>query len=279
MAKKSNPYKHYNLPETYEEFCNRVLEELGAPIINIEITPKQLQNKITQAIQFYREYDLEGFAEFWWLHLVTEEDAKNGYLTIPMDVLDVMEILTPGSNILFSDATNGDFSSYSISSISSLEMAWNNPTYLWWNNYWNYYSTFSGNQSLFYYEVSMQYINSMKTLFNAKVEYMYRRRERKLYTLSKPITKGALFCLYGTKMIDPETDNSLWGSDFLLQYAVALTGQQWGINLQKFGNVPSAGGLTINGEHILQRYTEMKEKLEEIHKKEFREPPMPYFGN
>ncbi len=278
MARKSNPYKHYNLPQTYEEFCDTVLENLGAPVINIEITPKQMQNCISRGIQYYLEYDAEGFCECWWLHSVCEEDQKNGYLTIPMDVLDVMEILAPGSNILYSDATDGNISSYSISSISSVEMAWNNPTYLWWNNYWNYYSTFSGNQSLFYYEVSIQYINSMKTLFNAKVEYAYRRRERKLYPLSKPVKKGELFCLYGTKMLDPETDDSLWSSDFLLKYCTALCGQMWGINLSKFGNVPSAGGLTINGDAILSRYTELKKELEEEHRLRYEEPPMPFIG-
>ena len=281
MAKKSNPYKHYNRITTYEDFVDYCLRKLGAPVINIEVTPEQIFDRVSDAIQYYLEYDLESVVEIYWIHRCTKEDVENGYLTIPLEVLDVMEVLSSGANIIYSDATvgEGSFSSYSISSVSSVEMAWNNPTYLWWNNYWNYYSTFSGNQSLFYYEVSMQYINSMRTLFNAKIEYTYRRRQRKLWLMSKPYSEGTFICLYGTKILDPETDDCIWESDWLKNYAMCLIGIQWGINLSKFGNVPSAGGLTINGEAILSRYTEMKEKLEEQHKKEFQEPPMPFFCN
>lgn len=278
MAKKSNPYKHYNRITTYEEFVDYCLRALGAPVINIEITPEQCADRISEALQYYLEYDLESVVENFWIHKCTQEDVENGYLTIPMDVLDVMEVLSSGSSIVYSDSTDNLGIGNVLTNTSSIEMAWHNPTYLWWNNYWNYYGSYTGNQSLFYYEVSMQYISTLRAVFNAKVEFTYRRRQRKLWLLSKQYTEGSLICLYGTKILDPETDDCIWESDWLKKYATALLGVQWGVNLSKFSNVPSAGGLTINGEQILSRYTEMKEKLEEQHKAEFREPPMPYIA-
>ena len=149
----------------------------------------------------------------------------------------------------------------------------------WWNGYWyNGASMFSGNQSMFYYLISLQYISAMKQIFNTKIEYLYRRRQRKLWMYSKPLVEGELICFEGTQVIDPDTDDSIWDSDWLKAYATALVGIQWGTNLTKFSNIPSAGGLTINADGILARYQQEKMELEEKHRLQYEEPPLPIFG-
>ena len=268
----SDSYKHYNRITTYEDFVDYCLRSLGAPVINIELDPEQIQDRISDAIQFYTEYDLESVAECWWLHKVTAEDVTNGYLSIPLDVLDIFEVLTPSSGNTIS--SNSDTVNTSMYDFGFLE----NPQWQWFNNFWNYGTYFSGNYTLFYYEVSMQYLSLLKKILTAKVEFLYRRRQRKLWFYSKTLQEGQLFCLYGTKMLDPETDDTLWDSDFLKKYATALLGIQWGSNLSKYGNIPSAANITINADAILQRYQQEKQELEAQHKMEYREPPLPYFG-
>ena len=73
-------------------------------------------------------------------------------------------------------------------------------------------------------------------------------------------------------MIDPETEDSIWYSPFLKKYATACIGIQWGTNISKYGNVPSIGGVTLNGDAILSRYTQEKTALEEEHKLKYQEP-------
>ena len=277
MARKpaEKKYKHYNKLTCYEDFVDYCFRRLGSPVINIEITPEQAFDRISDALQYFLEYDLESVSETFFLHKIGAEDVKNGYLTIPMDVLDVMEVLTPGIGGALQTDANGhyDTSVYSFG-------CWENPTWNWFNNcYWSAGIGFAGSQSLFYYEVSMQYIQLLRTLLTAKTEFLYRRRQRKLWFLSKSYTEGEFVGLYVTKMLDPEKDDCIWESDFLKSYATCLLGLQWGQNLSKFGNVPSAGGLTINGDEIRQRYAEMKKELEEEHELKFREPPMPFFCN
>ena len=60
---------------------------------------------------------------------------------------------------------------------------------------------------------------------------------------------------------------------WLKKYATALVGVQWGTNLDKFSNVPTSGGATINADQIIQRYTEQKQKLEEEFMATSTEPP------
>lgn len=281
-------YIKYNKLECYEDFVDYCLKKLGAPVIDINVSPEQITDRVSDAIQYYLEYDLESVAECWWIHKVTAEDAANGYLTIPMDVLDVMEVLSTNSGDttqtggIMSDANNisGTINSFIYGDKGfgadsfMTTYSWN-----WWNGYWyNGASMFSGNQSMFYYVISMQYINAMRQIFTAKIEYLYRRRQRKLWLYSKELVEGDLICLYGTKMLDPETDDSLWDSDWLKAYATALIGIQWGTNLSKFGAVPSAANLTISGDAILARYQQEKAELEEKHRLQYEEPPMPFFG-
>lgn len=263
-------YKHYNKITCYEEFTDYCLRKLGAPVIDINLDPEQIQDRISDAIQYYIEYDLESVVDTYWVHKITADDVKNGYLTIPMDVLDVMEILSGSSG---TTTSNGTVSS------SNYDFGYmENPQWNWFNNYWNLGSQFMGNQNLFYYEISLQYLSMLSTLMTAKIEFVYRRRQRKLWFYSKPLVEGEFVCVHGTKILDPETDDCIWDSDWLKDYATALLGIQWGTNISKFGNIPTAGGLTVSGDAILQRYQQEKAELEERHKLEFREPPLPIFG-
>lgn len=277
-------YIKYNKIESYTEFTDYCLRKLGAPVIDINVSPEQIMDRISDAIQFYVEYDLESVCRGWWIHKVTAEDVANGYLTIPPDIIDVIEVL--------STSTPKDANNYGVVSDASTvntfiygDAGFGSDAYMttynwnWWNGYWyNGASMFSGNQSMFYYAIALQYIGAMKQMFNTKIEYLYRRRQRKLWFYSKTLSEGDLICFEGSQVIDPETDDSIWDSDWLKAYATCLIGLQWGTNLSKFGTVPSAGNLTISGDAILARYQQEKMELEEKHRTAFQEPPLPVFG-
>lgn len=151
--------------------------------------------------------------------------------------------------------------------------------YNWWNEYWNAgYAMYHGDANLFYFETAMEHLSLIKQLFCARTEFSYRNRERKIWLMSHPLRVGDIYCIYGVKQLDPETDDCIYDSDWLKQYATALIGIQWGVNISKFGSIPSAGGLTINADNILQRYMEEKIRLEEEHRKRYQEPPKPMVG-
>lgn len=285
MINDEEKYIHYNRITSYEEFVDYCLRALGAPVVDINLAPEQIFDRISEGLQYYLEYDLESVAECWWLHKVTAEDAANGYLKIPFEVLDVMEVMDWNGTAIAAYGTESDATNNSVSSFLYGDPGFAGDAYMssynyqWWNSYWMYgASNFSGSNTMFYYEVSMQYINLLRNMFSAKVEYLYRRRQRKLWLYSHNLVEGSLVALYGTKILDPETDDCIWDSDWLKKYCIALLGVQWGTNLTKFSSIPSAGNLTIDGAAILSRYQEEKSALEEKHRLEFEEPPMPFIG-
>lgn len=283
MSKKQE-YIKYNKLETYEDFQSYVIRRLGGGVIDINVSPEQVMDRVSDAIQFYIEYDLESVCKGWFIHKVTAEDVSNGYLTIPPDIIDVMEVLSTNSS---EDSQNSGIYSASdtVNTFIYGDAGFGSDAFMttynwnWWNGYWyNGASMFSGNQSMFYYSIALQYIGAMKQIFNSKIEYLYRRRQRKLWFYSKPLVEGDLICFEGSQVIDPNTDDSIWDSDWLKSYATALIGLQWGTNLSKFSGIPSAGNLTISGDGILARYQQEKMELEEKHRLQYQEPPLPVFG-
>lgn len=277
-----NEYIKYNRIESYEDFVDYCIRKLGGGVIDINVSPEQIMDRVSDAIQYYIEYDLESCAKGWFIHKVTEEDVKNGFLTIPLDIIDVMEVLSSTKPTetggVMSDSDSLSTFIYGDAGFAP-DAYMTSYTWNWWNGYWyNGASMFSGNQSMFYYLVALQYIQAMRQVFTEKIEFLYRRRQRKLWFYSKEISVGDLICFEGTQVIDPETDNSIWDSDWLKAYATALIGIQWGTNLSKFGGVPSAANLTISGDAILSRYQQEKTELEEKHRLQYEEPALPIFG-
>lgn len=244
---------NYNKITNYYDFVQYVLRALGAPVINVEVADEQIQDRITDALQLYIEEHYDSVQEFYWLYKITEEDVKNGYIQVTPEVLDITGIYTKTTS-----------SNYDI------DDRLDDPQYQFFQHYW---TMGAANTGLVYYEMTMQELSLIKLLLNAEVQFGWRSREHKIY-LYEQLKAGNTIMLRGNKMLDPETDDCIWDSYWLKRYAIALVGIQWGTNLDKFSNVPTAGGATINASEILQRYTAQKEALEQEFMNKYTEPPI-----
>lgn len=243
---------NYNKITNYYDFVQYVLRALGAPVINVEVADEQIQDRITDALQLYIEEHYDSVQEFYWLYKITEEDVKNGYIQVTPEVLDITGIYTKTTS-----------SNYDIDGLDD-------PQYQFFQHYW---TMGAANTGLVYYEMTMQELSLIKLLLNAEVQFGWRSRERKIY-LYEQLKAGNTIMLRGNKMLDTETDDCIWDSYWLKRYAIALVGIQWGTNLDKFSNVPTAGGATINASEILQRYTAQKEALEQEFMNKYTEQPI-----
>ena len=248
--------KAYNRITTYEDFVGYVLRALGAPVINIEVADEQIRDRITDALQKYLEEHYDSVQDMYWLYTISEEDVKKGYVQMSPEVLDVTGIWTRTTS-----------SNYDIDGLDD-------PQYQFFQHYWTMGAAQTG---IIYYTTTMMELQMIRQTLNAEVQFGWRSRERKCY-LYKQLTKGNRLLFRGNIMLDPETDSCIWNSSWLKSYSVALVGIQWGNNLSKFSNVPTAGGATINADQILQRYTEEKQRLDQEFQLRYEEPPLFYIA-
>jgi hypothetical protein len=76
------------------EYC---LRRLGAPVIDINVDPDQIEDRIDEALQFFQEFHSDATLRTYFKHLITEDDVNNEYITMPNNI-DIVSKLFPVSS-------------------------------------------------------------------------------------------------------------------------------------------------------------------------------------
>ena len=62
-------------PSSRQTLIDYCLRRLGAPVIEINVDDDQLDDRIDEALQHYKEYHSDGTYRGFMKHLVTEQDV------------------------------------------------------------------------------------------------------------------------------------------------------------------------------------------------------------
>jgi len=211
-----------------KDYC---LRRLGAPVIEINVDDDQVEDRIDDAFQFYREYHYDAVELVYLKHQFTTEDITNQYISVPDSVVGVSRIL-PFSNK--SDGTNIFSVRYQIL-LNDL------------------YSLMSTN-IIYYYQVKQELELINQVLVGIK-PIRFNRHMNRLYMdmdWTADAVPGDFIIVECYRILDPETYRDVYNDMFLKRYCTALIKRQWGENLKKFNGVQLPGGVTINADQIYQ---------------------------
>jgi len=224
-------------PNTRDEFIDYCLRSLGSPVIEINVDDEQIEDRVDEALQWFREKHPDGSRRFYISHELTQTDISNGYIDVGnTDVLTVVRVF-PVNTV--SQTTNFFDIKY--------QMMLNDVTDL--NNY-------AGD--IAYYEQMQQYLSLLDMKLSGTPEMTFSRQENRLffYLSDQKISSGdyLVYEVYGirTPTSGSSDFHSLWNHSFLKNYAAALIKRQWGINMSKFEGMQLPGGVTISGRQILE---------------------------
>ena len=64
--------KPYNR-QTFKEYC---LRKLGAPVIQINVSDEQVEDRIDEAFAFFSDYHYNGSEHVYLKHQITQEDIN-----------------------------------------------------------------------------------------------------------------------------------------------------------------------------------------------------------
>ena len=225
------------------EYC---LRSLGDPVIEVNVDPDQLEDRIDEAIEFYQTFHSDATTKTYLKHLVTADDVTNEYIPLPANVLYVTKLFPPASS---SGASTGMFD-------VKYQMMLNDITDL---------QNFAGD--LAYYEQMQQWLTLLDSKLTGQPQINFARRQNRLYIrgdfADKDITAGKYLIVECTSAIDPETFTSVYDDKFLKKYATQLIKKQWGANLSKFEGMQLPGGVSLNGRQLYEDAVAELEKLEE----------------
>jgi len=221
-----------------KEYC---LRKLGKPVIRINVDESQVEDRVDEALEVYQEKHYDATERDWVYYEITQADLDNGYVTIPDDILVVIDIM-PFSEI----AAQKNMFSYQYQIASSSLSPWR-PF-----NQVDYY------MKMVNYE-SITAMTSVTPTFN------FSRHGRKLKVFSNLSDMGVGYQLgvHVQRLINPEETTSIYNDKWLKQYTTALIKRQWGENLKKMSGITLLGGVELNGQTLFDEAIQEIEKLEE----------------
>jgi hypothetical protein len=233
-------------PASRQEFKDYVLRKVGHPVIQINISEEQIEDRIDEALSFWNDYHYNGSSHVYLKHQMTQEDIDNGYIEIADPIfqrlLGVTRIFDLGASI---SSGTGIF----------------NVTYQFVLN--NVQDITSYNVSNYY--MFMQHLAFIQEILVGKPMIRYNKHVNKIFldmSMSK-IAVGNWIIIEGYDILDEQLHHDMWNDRWLQNYAAVLIREQWGFNLTKFTNMQLVGGVMFNGEQILAEAREERRAMEE----------------
>ena len=233
------------LPTTREEFKDYVLRKIGAPVIEINVSDEQVDDRVDEALAFWRDYHYDGSQMIYLKHQLTQDEIDQGYVELPQNILGVTRVFDLSSSI---STGTGMFN-------VQYQFVLNNLEDITGYNIQHYY-------------MSLSHLQFLQEILVGRPLIRYNRHVNRLYLdVNKNIlSEGTYIIVEGYDIIDGETYSDVWQDRWLQNYTAALVREQWGLNLTKFTNMSLIGGVQFNGEQILSEAKADRKEMEETAK-------------
>jgi len=229
-------------PTTRPQFKEWCLRKLGKPVIEINVDADQAEDRIDEALSYYWDYHFDGTEKTYLKHEITQTDITNQYLTVPENIIGVVNLFPVGSSIT---AGSGMFN-------VQYQFVLNNIHEMVSYNLTNYY-------------MSMQNLQFMEELLVGQQPIRYNRHINRLFIDMDwaKMSVGNFVVAECYKIVDPATYADVYKDRWLQNYAAAKIKFQWGSNLTKFNGMTLPGNIQFSGEQILNDARDEIRQLED----------------
>jgi len=87
-----------SVPTTKDQFKEHCLRRLGKPVIEINVDEDQVDDRVDEALSYYQDYHFDGVEQTYYKHVVTDDDKTNGYITVPDNIIGVVDLFDIGDS-------------------------------------------------------------------------------------------------------------------------------------------------------------------------------------
>ena len=197
--------------------------------------------------------------------------TQNNYLVLPDDVVGVNGVMQSQSTDLVGIFPGGSIFPMMLGGMLGNDQACGDAGY-----------------DLVSYVAMREYMATLEFLFFPPIQYSFNQRTHRLFvdsnnfkrgtSITGSTSSGKLMALDCMVKPSPDVYPDLWNDLWLKEYAVALVKCQWGRNLTKFQQVQLPGGITMNGDQILQMGREDVQKIKDRFSMDWADPPLDMIG-
>ena len=238
---------------TFKEHC---LRRLGKPVIEINVDEDQLDDRVDEALDYYADYHFDAFEHTYYKHQVTATDITNKYITLPDNIIGVVDLFDIGD----ATSTNNLFNvRYQIALNDLYDLS---------------------RYELVPYYMNFQNIRMIEEILVGKQRLRFNRHLNQLHIDMgwDRMNVGDFIVCKAYKVIDPDTYTDVWKDRWLLRYAACLIKLQWGSNLTKFEGMQLPGGVQFNGAKLYDDAFAERQQLEEEIQANYVYPPEDMVG-
>lgn len=240
-----------SIPSTRDELKDWCLRKLGHPVIQINIDDDQLDDRVDEALQYFREFHFDGVERTYVKHQMTDTDIGNEYVTIPDEITGVTRVFTPyqGSTRNMFDIKYQLFLN-DLPSLSSLDLS-------------NYY-------------IIRSHLSLMDMLINGDFPIRFNKHTHKLYIdwdWQVDTLAGNYIVMEAFAVVDPEAYVDVYNDRMFKDLATAMIKKQWGSNLKKFTGMQLPGGVQMSGQQIFDEAAQEESDIKQTIRDTFEEPP------
>lgn len=244
-------------PSTRQQLIDFCLRKLGDGVIQINVSPDQLEDCADDALQFFAEFHFDGVEEVFLKHTVTSDEvafgSTSGYLELPIpnNITAIQHVFS------LRDQFTKNFFDAEYQFVLNDIQNW-------------------GSLDLVGYAMQRQHYALLNYLLDPDPTYEYTRYKNTLKIVKQSddaVIPGTVLLFQATAIVDPETYTDVYNDRYLKMYLTALIKRQWGQNLIKYDGVQLPGGTTLNGRQIYDDAVQEIEKLEEEMRNRYEEPP------
>ncbi len=251
-----------------EQLVNYCLRRLGEPVIEINVDEDQIEDRIDDALQVYREFHSDATQRNYYEHQLTDTDIANKFIAIPPRIIYVTKMFSASSSFI------GSTNMFSFNYQFAMS---------------DFHTLTQGGGGLAYYDQMRSYMELIDMKINGLPIINFSRRQDRIYLWSDiedgQITEGDYVCFECYEVVPtPEAIASdplrrgevstIYNDMFVKDYTTALIKEQWGMNLSKFEGMQLPGGVTINGRQLVEDARQEIETLRERMRLEQEEPPI-----
>lgn len=231
-----------SLPTDRDSFKKYCLRNLGAPVIKINVSDEQVDDRIDEALQFFYDYHYDGTEKQYYKYELQAADFTNKYITLPENIIGVVKIFD----------------------LSFIHSSIENPFNLQYQMYMSDLMTMNG-MSLIPYYIAYQNLQFIQQILVGQVPIRYNKITNKLYLDMdwSRFREGQFVLVEAYEVMDPATYQDAWKDRVLLKYATALIKRQWGMNLKKYDGMEMPGGVKFNGQQIFDEAAAEIKELEQ----------------
>jgi hypothetical protein len=213
-----------------EDLKNYCLRSLGAPVIQINVTPDQIDDRIDDALAVYWEFHHEGSYRDYIMHTLSEQEMITRMIPVDPWVYSVLRIVRIGG---VETEMNLEYMSL-MQNIGTQVIVWG--------------------EGLVNYTVSMSYLSLVNDFFNREkvISFNQKRDVVQIESEMNGYRAGDILVLEVYRFCDPNRYRETWNDWWLASYATALIKKQWGQNMLKYDGFQLPSGITLNGRAIYQ---------------------------